>query len=108
MVFCGMPRNRSLLPRLPEGVELSETAFSVDGETFAGPDGLLLMVLQQAAASGRVATLFQPLSEAAAAQYAPKITHYGKYGYLVFAGGANRRKGTAAAADAGVVVDLRP
>ena len=106
LLFCGAPRKRSLLPRLPEGVELSVDGFSVDGVRIAQPDGLLFLVLPGPAPSGRVAALFQPLSEAAAAQYAPKITHYGKYGYLVFAGGSNRRKGAAATADGGVVVDL--
>ena len=108
LLFCGMPRNRSLLPRLPGGVLLAGNGFSADGVRYPEPDGLLFLVLPHALASGRVAAIFQPLSEAAAALYGPKITHYGKYGYLVFAGGANRRKGTAATADRGVVVDLAP
>jgi hypothetical protein len=41
-----------------------------------------------------VVGVFNPLSEAAAQKYAYKITHYGKYGYLVFTDGSNRLKGT--------------
>ena len=108
LVFCGVPRNRSLLPTLPDAVAAADAGFSLDGVPFSGPDALLLLVMPRQGATGRIAALFQPLSEAAAAQYASKITHYGKYGYLVFAGGANRRKGTMAAADGGAVVDLRP
>lgn len=108
LVFCGVPRDRSFLPRLPEGIESADTGFSSGGVSYRAPDGLLLLVMQRGPASGRVAALFQPLSEAACEQYAPKITHYGRYGYLVFAGGANRQKGTPAATYGGVAVDVRP
>jgi len=107
LVFCGLPQDRSLLPQLPKGVEVTPSGFSLEGTPYPGPDGLLLLVLQRPG-SERVAALFQPLSQAAAEQYAPKITHYGKFGYLAFAGGANRRKGTAATADGSVVVNLHP
>lgn len=108
LVFCGMPRNRSLLPRLPEGVSLAGAGFTSDGAPYPAPDGLLFLVLKSPGSFGRVAALYQPLSEAAAVQYTPKITHYGKYGYLVFAGGSNRRKGTAPALDGGAVVGFQP
>ena len=108
LLFCGMPANHNLLPVLPQGVDLASSGFSIDGAPYAAPDGLLFLVLPFPGATGRVAALFEPLSEAAAVQYAPKITHYGKYGYLVFAGGANRRKGTAPAFDGGSVVQLQP
>ena len=104
LVFCGVPRDRSLLPRLPAGIELAQGGFSLDGVSFSGSDALLMLVLQRE--GGRVAALFQPLSQPAAEQYAPKIMHYGKYGYLAFAGGSNRRKGVAAATDASVAVEL--
>jgi hypothetical protein len=108
LLFCGIPRDRSLLPKLPDGVDLAEARFSVEGGSFPAPDALLMLVMRRPGSSDRVTALFQPLSEAAAARYAPKITHYGKYGYLAFAGGENRRKGTMAAPGEGVVVDLRP
>jgi hypothetical protein len=52
--------------------------------------------------------LFDPLSGQAARQYLPKITHYGKYGYLIFAGGQNRRKGTMPPAGGGSSVLVEP
>jgi len=106
LVFCGTPRDRSLLPRLPVGFDLEKEGFSVDGARFSEPDSLLFLVASGPEASGRVVSLFLPLSEAAAVKYSPKITHYGKYGYLVFSAGANRHKGTAATVDKGVAVDL--
>ena len=108
LIFCGAPANRSLLPSFPEGVSLAGSGFSIDGAPYPAPDGLLFLVLQLPGTSGRVAALFEPLSEAAAVQYAPKITHYGKYGYLAFAGGVNRRKGAAPALGGGSVVGLQP
>jgi hypothetical protein len=96
VLFCGIPKQRSLLPPLPAGIAVDGTAFSVDKEAVGAPDGLLFLVLPFPAPSGRVAALFQPLSEAAAEQYTSKITHYGKYGSLVFTGGAIRYKGTIA------------
>jgi hypothetical protein len=108
LLFCGMPRNRSRLPKLPEGIGIDSAKFSVEEAHYPAPDGLLFLVLALPGEKGRVAALFQPLSEAAAAQYAAKITHYGKYGYLVFAGGANRRKGTAPPTEGSAMVVFQP
>jgi hypothetical protein len=108
LVFCGTPRDRSQFAPLPEGVQLSATGFSVDSVSYPAPDALLLMVLKRPDSSGRVAALFNPLSEEAAQQYLAKITHYGKYGLLVFAGGGVRSKGTVPAGAGAAVVSFRP
>ena len=94
LIFCGIPKQRSFLPPLPAGSTLQDTEFSVHEDAVHAPDGLLFLVLKYPAPSGRVAALFQPLSAAAAEQYTPKITHYGRYGSIVFSGGAIRHKGT--------------
>lgn len=102
LVFCGTPLDRSLLP-----TGYQDARFPGEGEGApAAGDGLLFQVLQRPAPGKGVVALFQPLSQVAAAKYGPKVTHYGKYGYLLFSGGANRRKATASPADQGVVVDL--
>lgn len=95
LVICGIPADRSLIPA---GGELPATAGEGDA------DSLLFQVLMRPAPDKGVVALFLPGSERAALQYAPKVTHYGKYGSLYFAGGVNRRKGTAAPAAGGVVV----
>ena len=105
LVFCGTPKNLSLLPPLPGDVDLGQ-GVSGEGTAVARGDGLLFLVLQRQSPSKGVVALFQPLSEASAQQYGPKVTHYGKYGYLIFSGGANRHKGTAPTSDAGVSVGL--
>ena len=94
LMFCGIPQQRSLLPPLPSGISLLSTGFTISEELVPAPDGLLFLVLPFPAPSGRITALFLPLSETAAEQYAAKITHYGKYGSLVFTGGAIRHKGT--------------
>lgn len=94
LLFCGIPKQRALLPQLPADITLRAAGFSLREDVVSAPDGLLFLVLLRPAPAGRVAALFRPLSETAAEQYAAKITHYGKYGSLVFTGGTIRHKGT--------------
>jgi len=105
ILFCGVPRS-GLLPVLPEGMVISNRDFSLFGERFSSPDDLLFLTLRNPQAEGRVQALFLPLSEAAARQYVPKITHYGSYGYLAFANGENRRKGRFPPLGGGSMVEL--
>ena len=42
---------------------------------------------------GRVMALFMPVSTEYVGQVARKVTHYGKYSYLVFSQGRNQVKG---------------
>ncbi len=105
-MFCGIPKQRSLLPPLPSGIVLNSAGFSLQEETVAAPDGLLFLVLPLSSPAGRVTALFRPLSEAAAEQYAAKITHYGKYGSLAFSGGAIRYKGTIPPSSGGSVINF--
>jgi len=104
LIFCGVPKNRSLLPPLPSGITLHARGFSLREEAVSAPDGQLFLVLSASSPAGRIAALFRPLSEAAAEQYASKITHYGKYSSLVFTGGAIRHKGTIPPSGGGSVV----
>ncbi|MBJ6749799.1 M1 family metallopeptidase [Geomonas anaerohicana] len=96
LLFCGLPGDPALLPAGAETI-------SRGGATEQG-DTLTFTVLQRSAPEQGVVALFEPGSPAAAVQYGPKVTHYGKYGYLLFSGGANRRKATAPPADGGAVV----
>lgn len=106
LMFCGIPLQRSLLPPLPSGIGTGANGFSVDGKDSQAPDGLLFLVLSSHASAGRIRVLYRPLSETAAAQYSPKITHYGKFGALAFSGGVNRHKSTVAQPGGGNRVDF--
>ncbi|MFZ4856934.1 MAG: M1 family metallopeptidase [Desulfuromonadaceae bacterium] len=106
LIFCGVPKHRSLLPLLPSGIALNAAGFSLLDDAVTAPDGLLFLVLPFPAPTARITALFRPLSEAAAEQYASKITHYGKYGSLAFTGGAIRHKGTTPPAGGGSAVNF--
>jgi hypothetical protein len=104
LIFCGTPKQRTLLPPIPTGISFRNTEISVNEHAAYAPDGLIFLVLQYPDSSGRIAALFQPLSELAAEQYTSKITHYGKYGSLMFTGGAIRYKSTIPPSAGGSVV----
>ena len=104
LLFCGAPRQQGLMGDLPEKIEISANGFALDGTSFTKPGDLLFMVRPHHTAGERVSALFLPLSGQAAQQYAMKITHYGKYSYLVFSEGENRHKGMLPAGSVGSVV----
>jgi hypothetical protein len=106
LILCGVPKQRSLLPPLPAGITVHGAKFSVQEDTVHAPDGLLFLVLQVSNSPGRVVALFHSLSTEAAEKYTSKITHYGKYGSLVFTGGAIRYKGTMPPSAGSISVDF--
>jgi hypothetical protein len=94
-ILCyGLPRDRSLFASLPAGTSVAADRFTIEGELYSQPDDALLLVIPRSDTPEQVAGLFLPLSPAAAAAAAPKITHYGRFGSLVFRKGENRHKGT--------------
>jgi hypothetical protein len=106
LLFCGTPQGHAGFSVFPEGVAISRREFTAAGERFSRPNDLLFAVKRHPFAEERVAAVFLPLAEAAAERYALKITHYGKYSCLVFAGGENRHKEIFPPAAAGSVVDF--
>jgi hypothetical protein len=106
LLVCGVP-GRNILPSLGPQFSLSRETFTVDRETFARPDDLLFIVTRHPSDRERVAALFFPLAASAAAKNALKITHYGKYSYLVFTAEGNLLKGIAPAAARESVIDFR-
>ncbi len=106
LLFCGVPQDLPLLPRLPEGMTASGSGVALNGEQFSAADSLLFVVGQHPVAPGQVTALYLPLSDGAAQRYGRKISHYGKYSYLLFAGGENRRKGVSQAWSMGTVVEF--
>lgn len=101
LMFCGIPKNRSLVPSLPAEIMLHGNGFSVHGNMMSGTDGALFTVLRNPLSSAHFTALFVPLSEPAAGHYAAKITHYGKYSTLVFGNGKIQQKSTTQATGKG-------
>ncbi|BCS52503.1 M1 family metallopeptidase [Geobacter sp. SVR] len=93
LLFCGVPQ-RGNAPKPPENISYSPQGFAVDGSASRDPSSLLFLVTPSRTGNGKVAALFLPLSEEAAARYLLKIGHYGRYSYVAFTGAENRLKGT--------------
>ncbi|HEY6007690.1 MAG TPA: M1 family aminopeptidase, partial [Geobacteraceae bacterium] len=93
LLYCGMPTAAGALPPLPTGVGFSAGSFTIGTELFKKAGDALFVVLGDPGGSDRAVALFLPLSADAAARSVPKISHYGKFGYLVFTDGKNRAKG---------------
>ena len=106
LFVCGVPSRKGVLPVIGGEVTVSPQEFVVSGEAYRSVGDALLLVGGHPADRDRVAALFLPLSAAAAEACVTKITHYGKYGFLVFSGGQNRRKGVLPAGGGGTEINF--
>jgi hypothetical protein len=93
LLFLGLPQKTQLLSRLPPQVTLRQSDFELNGKRYTHPSLTFFGVFAHPMAEGRVVALFLPLSKAYLGQVARKVTHYGKYSYLVFSQGRNQVKG---------------
>jgi aminopeptidase N len=93
MVILGVPERKELLSGLPPQVSVGKSGFTLKGKTFSDPSDVFFCVLRHPRKNGGIIALFLPLSTAYAGQVARKVTHYGKYSYLVFSQGINQVKG---------------
>ena len=105
-LYCGIPAGTGALPPLPAGVSVSPSAFEVDRVRYDKSGHALFLVLDDPSATDRAVALFLPLSAPAAAASMPKITHYGRFGYLAFNDGVNLAKGSYPPTRRGDVVTL--
>jgi hypothetical protein len=79
---------------MPEGLVLQEQRFKINGKDYDRPSDSFFGVFRSSDHEGRVVAIFQPLSDKHAHEVARKITHYGRYSYLVFRECRNEAKGT--------------
>jgi aminopeptidase N len=105
LLLVGLPENGSLPFKRPEGLVLQEQRFEVNGTDYDRPSDSFFGVFQSSAHEERVVALFQPLSEKHADEVARKITHYGRYSYLVFREGRNEARGTWPVTDSPLVCE---
>jgi hypothetical protein len=104
ILFCGIPRRDGLLPAPAREISYSPEGFVVAGESFTLAGDALFFVTTAAGNPERVVALFLPRSAEAAAKCVTKITHYGRYGYLAFVDGENRKRGVLLPDEGGSVV----
>ncbi len=93
VLIVGVPEREELLSSLPPQVSVGKSGFALNGKAFSHPSLLFFGVFAHPMVEGRVMALFIPLSTAYVGQVARKVTHYGKYSYLVFRQGRNQVKG---------------
>ena len=93
ILLIGRPRTDDLLRRVPSRLDIGQKSFTLDGSLYDKPSDAFFGVFNHPFAKGRSVALFMPLSPEDADIVAAKITHYGKYSYLVFQNGTNRDKG---------------
>jgi hypothetical protein len=94
VLVIGYPTRRDLLAAgRPEGFRVESGGFSLDGRSFDGRSGAFFGVFGHPVSADRVLALFLPPDSPQAEAVAAKITHYGRYSYLVFEQEQNRAKG---------------
>ncbi len=106
LLIYGLPGRSDLLGGLPDDLSLAGDGFTVGGVRYDTPADALLLVTPHPRAAAKVRGLFVPRSPEAARLAVPKVTHYGRYGLLVFRGGENRYKGVGMAPPGSTVVTL--
>jgi len=93
LIFIGVPGKDRFLTGMPKIVSARKDGFALNDRFYEYPAGSFFGVFQHPGTDGKVAALF--LAQGPSADLmARKITHYGKYSYLAFTGGANQDKGT--------------
>ena len=93
ILVIGLPSRKDLLQKMPARVSIQSDSFSLNEKLYEKPFDTFFGVFEHPADSDRIAVLFMPLSPQYAEVVARKITHYGKYSYLVFQSGKNLDKG---------------
>ncbi len=93
LLWLGLPSSKDLLPFLPENIFFRKEAFVLNGTEYFPEKNTLFGVFEHPAAGHRVMGLFLPCCAENLETSARKITHYGKYSYLVFERGQATEKG---------------
>ncbi|MGD9304518.1 MAG: M1 family aminopeptidase, partial [Desulfobacterales bacterium] len=93
LVVIGHPLQKTLLRNMPPQFAVDHRSFVLNNSVYNQSSDVFFGVCRHPFDSHRVAALFLPLSSDYAELAARKITHYGKYSYLVFKNGKNQDKG---------------
>jgi hypothetical protein len=93
ILLIGQPRQKNLLQKIPKQINIQPTSFTLDDAEYDKASDAFFGVFHHPFTDNRIAALFIPPSKQYADLVARKITHYGKYSYLVFQQGKNKDKG---------------
>ena len=92
LILIGFQENVIAL-NLSQGFILRKDSFTVEGKTFHRAHDVFFGVFPHPENPHRVEAVFHPLSLEHAEDVAKKLTHYGRYSYVVFREGRNQVKG---------------
>jgi len=93
LLLIGYSSTIALGAKTQDRVIFKPNGYVIDGETYNTAEDAFFGVFVHPLAPQRAVALFWPLTPSYAEIAARKITHYGKYSYLVFQRGQNRVKG---------------
>jgi hypothetical protein len=92
LLLIGPPDRPGLLVHAPDGLRLGEIDPGAGDRAVLRADLAFFGVFAHPRSAGRVVALYLPPPGPQAEAVAAKITHYGRFGYLVFEDGQNREK----------------
>lgn len=101
-ILGGLAENKltkQFLENLPKNFLITEDSFSVNGIVYNNQDNALLVTLKNPKNKKKGIAILFAFNPGAIEKLGSKIPHYGKYSYLIFAGGKNIDKGIFAVTD---------
>jgi hypothetical protein len=93
IICIGLPGDKRYLPPSGSDFLLKSRAYTLMGRTYDLETNSFFGVFKDPGKASRTLALFLPASHEAAVGVSGKLTHYGKYSYLVFDGVRNTAKG---------------
>jgi hypothetical protein len=103
VILVGYPRTVEWLSTMPASRRLPNEETGRSGVPGATADEVFFGVSANPYDPGRVLAVLHPLASPDAAKVAAKITHYGRFSYLLFRDGQNHEKGSWEPADSPVL-----
>ena len=103
VILVGYPRTVEWLSTMPASLLLQKDGFSLGGGQASGAEDMFFGVFSNPYDPGRVLAVLLPTDSPDAVTVAAKITHYGRFSYLIFRDGQNRDKGSWEPADSPVL-----
>jgi hypothetical protein len=94
VILVGYPRETEWLRTAPASLHLEKDGFSLAGGPGAEASDAFFGVFTHPYIPSRVLAIFLAPSSREAESAVAKITHYGRYSYLIFRDGQNRAKGS--------------
>jgi aminopeptidase N len=103
VILVGCPRTVEWLSTVPASLHLQKEGFSLGGVQGSSAGDMFFGVFTNPYDPGRALAVLLPIASPDAANVAAKITHYGRFSYLIFRDGQNRDKGAWEPADSPAV-----